>query len=147
MIIFSVDNGYRVFQYEQLENLTNVSEVFYVSLQYFLLGVSTIYFVQNVLLVGAYFPGKGEFFNKLYFDKLPETNEKHIERYSKEQVSKLNSSYCILFAALIFGLNYYFDWASRNVAIWLVFVSFPLILHYYQKRSEDLASNNSISHK
>jgi hypothetical protein len=138
MIVFAVDNAYRVFQQEQLENMSDVSEVFYVALQYFLLGVSTIYLVQNVLLVGAYFPGKGEFFNKVYFDKLPKTNEKHIERYSKEQVSKLHSFYCLLFTTIIFGLNYYFNWASRNVAIWLVFILFPIFLHYYQKRLEDI---------
>ena len=109
MIVFAVDNTYQVFQNEQIENITNTSDALYVALQYFLLGVSSIYMVQNILLIGAYFPGRDEFFNEAHFKTVSETNKKHIERYSKEQVSALHSFYCILFAAAIFGLNYYFE--------------------------------------
>jgi hypothetical protein len=140
MIVFAVDNTYQVFQNEQIENITNTSDALYVALQYFLLGVSSIYMVQNILLIGAYFPGRDEFFNEAHFKTVSETNKKHIERYSKEQVSALHSFYCILFAAAIFGLNYYFELFSRNVTIWLVFVLVPILLHVSVKKLKDDAN-------
>ena len=61
-MLFAVDNIFRVYQNEQIEN-AEISHGLYIGLQYFLLGVSSIYIVQNFLMLFGFFPGKGTFFN------------------------------------------------------------------------------------
>jgi len=135
MFLFASDNIYRVFQNDQIENATDITQGTYVALQFFLLGVSSIYMVQNFMMVIGFLPGKGSFFNDKYFRDLKDLKGEHIARYSDRQVSIFHSLFCVIFAGSIFALNYRYQILPRNVAIWIVFVIFPYILMAYSVSS------------
>lgn len=131
MLLFAADNIYKVYQNEQIENTTDLTQGLYIGLQYFLLGISAIYVVQNFVMLTGFLPGKGSFFNAQYFRDLKELKSEHIKRYSERQVSILNSLFCLLFTGVIFFLNYHYQILPRHVTIWTVFFIFPFILVIY----------------
>jgi hypothetical protein len=128
MMLFSVDNIYRMYQHEQIENYADITSGFYIGLQFFLLGVSCIYIIQNFLMVAGFLPGKGTFFNAQYFRDLGELKNEHIKRYSDRQVSISHAFFCVLFVGTLLGLNYQYQLLPRHIAIWIVFVAFPIVL-------------------
>ena len=131
MLLFAIDNIYRVYQNEQIEDAEDTTHKAYIALQYFLLGISSIYIVQNFLMISGFLPGKGTFFNEQYFRDIKTLKDDHVKRYSDKQVSILYSFLCVLFTGTIFGLNSYFQILPRNMAIWIVFVIFPFVLMAY----------------
>ncbi len=131
MMLFASDNIYRIYQNEQIENTADITHGIYIGLQFFLLGVSCIYVIQNFIMLIGFLPGKGTFFNAQYFGDLKELKSDHIKRYSDKQVSILHSFFCVLFTGTIFVLNYHYQILPRHVAIWIVFVTFPFVLMIY----------------
>lgn len=131
MLLFASDNIYRVYQNEQIENTADLTNGFYIGLQYFLLGISAIYIVQNFIMLTGFLPGRGTFFNAQYFRDLKQLKSDHIKRYSGRQVSILHSLFCVFLTGAMFFLNYQYQILPRHVAIWTVFVIFPLILIMY----------------
>jgi len=131
MMLFASDNIYRVYQNEQIENTADITHGLYIGLQFFLLGVSCIYIIQNFIMLMGFMPGRGTFFNKQYFHDIKELKKDHVKRYSDRQVKILHSFFCILFTGTIFLLNYHYQILPRHVAIWIVFVIFPFILDIY----------------
>jgi len=128
MLVFAYDNLSMVFKNQQIIDLTNMSEGFYISLQFFLLGASSAYIVSNFILLIGFLPTKNDFFNASYFHRVKEFQNKHISRYSKKQVLVVHSLVCVFFCCTLFGLNYYFKLIPRHLAIWIVFISFPYAL-------------------
>ncbi len=128
MVLFASDNIYRVYQNEQIENTADITQSFYIGLQFFLLGVSCIYIIQNFMMLIGFFPGRGSFFNAQYFRDLKQLKSDHINRYSATQVSILHSFVALIFTGTFFLLNYHYQIISRHLAIWIVFVIFPFIL-------------------
>lgn len=128
MMLFASDNIYRIYQNEQIENTVDITHGLYIGLQFFLLGVSSIYIIQNFIMLMGFLPGKGTFFNAQYFRDLKELKSDHIKRYSDRQVHILHSFFCVVFIGTIFGLNYYYQILPRHIAIWIVFVTFPFII-------------------
>ncbi len=128
MLIFAIDNTYRVFLGKHFDEVNNINEELLIAINYFLLGISSIYFLQNILLLLRFFPGKNEFFNKAYFNSIGILRKDHIKRYSEEQVNILHSLLCILFAGSLFTINYYFQIVPKITAIWIVFFTFPLLI-------------------
>ena len=131
MLLFAADNIYRVYQNEQIENTADLTHGLYIGLQYFLLGISAIYIVQNFIMLTGFLPGKETFFNAQYYRDLKELKSDHIKRYSDRQVSILHSFFCVLFTGTLFFLNYHYQILPRHIAIWTVFVIFPFILILY----------------
>jgi len=108
-----------------------MAQAMYIGLQYFLLGVSGIYIAQNILMLAGFLPGKGTFFNKQYFRDLQELKNDHINRYSDEQVNILHMLFCVLFVGTAFALNHYYHILPVHLAIWTMFVVFPVISEIY----------------
>jgi hypothetical protein len=132
MLFFAAENIYRVYQNEQIENTADLTHGLYIGLQYFLLGISSIYIVHNFLMLSRFLPNKNRFFNSEYYRDIKKLKSDHIKRYSDRQVSILHSLFCFLFTSTIFFLNYYYQILPRHVAIWTVFVVFPFILITYE---------------
>lgn len=128
MVILASDNIYKVYQNEPIESAANLPIGFLVGLQFFLLGVSTIYIVQNFLMLMGFLPGRGTFFNDRYFKELKALKSDHIKRYSPHQVSIVQSLLCILITGGLFYLNYNYRFLPRQFAIWIVFIIFPFLL-------------------
>ncbi|WP_124019302.1 hypothetical protein [Flavobacterium sp. A45] len=138
-VLLATENIIRTFQNEQIENTEDISSGFYIGLQYFLLGVSSVYIVQNYFMILGFLPSKERFFNKQYYKELKELKNDHIKRYSMQQIDILHSLYCIVFTGGIFSLNFYYKVVPKHIAIWIVFVTFPFIVYVYQfltKRNE-----------
>lgn len=125
VIIFAlaVDNIFRVFDNPDIES-TYLSDGLYIGLQFFLLGVSAVYIMQNYMLLAAFLPSK----NGNYKRDLKENKKDHIDRFSDEQVLPGHSILCILYAVTFYGLNYKYQVLPRHTMIWLVFLTFPLFL-------------------
>ena len=124
MFAFAIDNIIRVFSNPEIES-SYMSEGIYISIQYFLLGVSAVYIMQNYMLLVAFLPSK----NGNYKSDLKENKKNHIERYSDEQVNIGQSLFCIVFAATVYWLNHKFQILPRHTMIWLVLITFPFILY------------------
>lgn len=131
-VVFAVEHIFNVFHNEQIENTENLTSGIYIALQYFLLGVSGVYIVQNYFMLIGFLPGKGSFFNSLYYKELKELKSEHIKRYSIEQIDIIHSLFCVIFTGGIFYINYTYKIVPRNIVIWVVFVSFPIILNIYE---------------
>lgn len=131
MILFAADNIYKVYQNGQIETTTNLTMSLYLGLQYFLLGICSIYIVQNFFMITGFLPSKTTFFNAEYLRDVKALKNKHIERYSDLQIKRIQSFCCIVLAGTFFGINYYYKFLPRNIAIWIVFVILPYILFIY----------------
>jgi len=124
MFAFAIDNIIRVFSNPNIENSKYLSDGLYIGLQYFLLGVSAVYIMQNYMLLVVFLPNK----NGNYRHDLSEAKKDHIDRYSDQQVYIGQSIFCILFVGTVYWLNYKYQVLPRHTMIWLVFLTFPLIL-------------------
>lgn len=130
MVCFAVDNIYRVLKNEDIHS-TNLTERFSIGLQFFLLGVSAVYIMQNVILLLSFFPNK----NGTYKEDLKEIKKEHIKRYSDKQVNSKLSLFCILYALTIYTLNYKFQVLPRHTMIWFVFLTFPILSFLTNKKN------------
>lgn len=131
MVLFAADNIYRTYQMEDIEVISSIPYGLLIGLQFFLLGICSIYVAQNVFMLIMFLPGKGTFFNAQYFRDLRELKDDHIKRYSDKQVSFLHSLFCLVMTGGAFYLNYKYQVLPRNIAIWTVFVVFPYILYFF----------------
>ena len=127
MFAFALDNIIRVFSNQDIESSPYVSQALYIALQYFLLGVSAVFIMQNFILLTEFLPGR----DGNYKADLKENIKTHIDRFSDKQVSIRLSLFCILYAVTIYGLNYEYHVLPRHTTIWLVFLTFPLILQVH----------------
>lgn len=131
MLLFALDNLHVVDHPELVENTDNALKILYLGLQYFLLGISSIYMIQNFIMLFRFLPRPGKFFNTKYFNNVRRLKDDHVYRYSDEQVSPLHSLICILFIGSVFFLNYYYQIVPKQFIIWMAFVTFPFIITFY----------------
>lgn len=129
MFAFAVDNIIRVLSNQNIENTEYLSEGLYIGLQFFLLGVSAAYIMQDYILLASFIPSK----NGNYRNDLAENIEHHIDRYSDKQIFTEHALFCILYAVTIYGLNYEYRVLPRHTIIWLFFLTFPLVLRLTNK--------------
>lgn len=131
MIFFAIDNLNAICGNQNTTNSNDIMEGIYIAFQYFLLGVSSIYMIQNFMMLIGFLPRWKRFFNSKYFQKMHELKDEHIDRYSEEQVNYIDSIFCVIFSGSIFFLNYYYEFVSRQFIIWITFITFPFILVLY----------------
>lgn len=124
MFAFAIDNIIRVFSNQDIESSQYLSQELYIGLQYFLLGVSAVYIMQNFILLTEFLPSK----NGNYKADLKENINTHIDRFSDKQVSIGLSLFCILYVVTIYWLNYEYHVLPRHTMIWFVFLTFPILL-------------------
>src|SRR5690606_12035395 len=117
-------NIIRVFSNPGIES-SYFSDGLFIGLQYFLLGVSAVYIMQNYMLLAAFLPSK----NGNYRNDLKENKKDHIDRYSDEQVNIRQSLFCIIFTGTVYWLNHKYQVLPRHTMIWLVLLTFPFILY------------------
>jgi hypothetical protein len=123
MFAFALDNIFRVFKNPDIESLY-LSEGLIIGLQFFLLGVSAVYIMQNYMLLITILPSK----NGNYKREIKKYKQNHLERFSENQVSSQHSILCIFYTLSFYGLNYKFQFLPRHTMIWFVFLTFPLFL-------------------
>jgi hypothetical protein len=118
-LILSFDNILRVFQNKDIVNMSSLSESSFAFLQFFFLGISSIYIAQNIFMVIAFLPGKN------YLDSVRLIAEVHIGRYSDEQVYLFDAVLVLVITLIAFGINYKFQYLSTNFMIWTMITITP----------------------
>ena len=131
MMLLALDNLHFINEPNPVENFDNWLQIVYLGLQYFLLGISSIYIIQNFIMLAGFLPRPWAFFSSKYFRKVRELKNDHINRYSDQQVSPFHSLICILFIGTVFFLNYYYQLVHKQFLIWIAFVTFPSIFSIY----------------
>jgi hypothetical protein len=122
---FAIDHAFRVLKNPEIEKTPFFSEGIYISIQYFLLGVSAVYIIQNYLMLAIFIPSK----NGQYFKDLKDGLNQHIKRFSQAQIKISHALLCIGYALIIYGTNHHFKLLPRHTMIWFVVISFPLIFN------------------
>ena len=140
MLVFSIDNIYQLYHNPPIENIDNPAKAVFIASQFFLLGVSSIYIVQNYFLLDEFIPMKRKFFNKEYFLELKKLKKQHIDRYSTEHMNKVQWFFCLLITGAVYGFNYHFNFLPRNFVIWSVFVLFPLLVKIIERPSKPIST-------
>jgi hypothetical protein len=126
MLVLAIDNLISVFNSPEIESTRYLSEGFSIVLQYFFLGVSSLYAVYNFMLLAMlYLPEKG----KRYSESFQEHKKIHLLRYLDSQVFIGHALLGIVYSSILYGLNYTFQLLPRNTVIWLVFFTFPILLN------------------
>jgi hypothetical protein len=128
MGIFALENIFQVYSNGDITSTQYLPYGLFISLQYFLLGVSAIYITQNFFLLIGFLPRR----NGIYRRDLRETINQHIDRFSPNQVYIFQSVLGILYAVVIYGTNHKYQIMPTHMAIWLVFVTFPLISLFFR---------------
>jgi hypothetical protein len=121
LFIFTIDNVHNMLVVDEDEQ-----SVLYHSLQYFSLGISSIYIFQNIIMLIAFLPAKERpLLSEEYADQVDELAQSYIKRFSDKQVNTKESLFCILFTIPLFTVNYFFNILPAHIAIWLVIFVFP----------------------
>ncbi|WP_396168754.1 hypothetical protein [Flavobacterium sp.] len=131
MILLALDYIISIFKNGEISDALSFQEGVFVFVQYFLLGISAIYIAQNINMILGFLPDKGErIFQTSRRRKV--LKKDHIERFSENQVSVWYSLFCLVFSASLFWFNYEFQIISRQSVIWIVFVSFPILIYCFE---------------
>lgn len=128
MLFLAVDNTRRIYRMGYVEHTDDRLATVLILANHFLLGISSIYMAQNAMMLAGFLPGRGTFFNAKYFKEINDLRKDHIRRYSMEQAPFGLALICLLFTVGVFWSNDHFGWVRSNVAIWMVFLTFPWFL-------------------
>lgn len=143
MALLAADNIYSVYSNGQIEDSMFLADKINFGLQYFFLGVSAIYIVQNILMIIGFLPGKNHFFNKSYFRELEILKKEHLARYSEKQSEARLSFLWLAIAASFFILNFYKGFVPRNTAIWIVFFIIDRAIYFWEYLTVNKTRNRS----
>ncbi|HJR99917.1 MAG TPA: hypothetical protein VJ780_03175, partial [Flavobacterium sp.] len=131
MILFALDYIIRVFKNGEISDALSFQQVIFIFLQYFLLGVSSVYIAQNISMIFGFLPDKNEKSYR-YSRRIKALKKDHIDRFSEEQVSVWYSLFCVIFSAALFWINYQYQFMNRQSIIWIVFVLFPILIYCFE---------------
>lgn len=124
LLALALDNVLRVMWMGSVEEQLGPEQVGLVLVNYFLLGFSSIYMVQNALMLFQFLPERGEGWSN-YRRRTQEAKDEHVERYAEVQLPPMAALLCMGFTVLFLGPNYVYGWVHRSFAIWSLFVVFP----------------------
>lgn len=124
VLVLSIDNIYQIFNSPGISTNASLSQNIYIALQYFLLGTSSIYIVQNVIIIGAALPTRAFDFS---------SNNLLLQRFSGEQDYKMDCFFAAFISITAFSLNYYFNFLPANIMIWIVIAVFPFLLAIFYR--------------
>lgn len=128
MIIFSFKHIFRVITSFEVEEITILNGLL-ILVQFFILGVASMYIIQNLSMLAVYLPDKYSFYDKAHMKAIRAMNKMHIDRYSDKQVTRFDSIFCIIFCLTMYVSNHKYQFVPRHTAIWIVFLTFPLFLY------------------
>jgi hypothetical protein len=127
MIIFAVEHIFNVFNSKNIEDADVVNGSL-LTLQYFILGVSSMYILQNLLMVAVYLPSKNSFYDQAHMKDIKEMNKTHIERYSDKQVTKIDSLLTFIYCSSFYFINFKYQIIPRQTAIWIIILILPYLI-------------------
>jgi hypothetical protein len=96
--------------------------------QYFVLGVSLIYIVQNLYMLIVYLPRRGGAYNKEQMQEIREMNQTHINRYSPDQIKRSDAILALVITSGIYTWNYFQRVLPAQTLVWLLLWTFPMLI-------------------
>lgn len=126
VFVFAIDNVYQVYKKGDLAGSNYFSDNVLLGIQYFFLGISAVYIMQNFILLSGFIPSK----NSDYKNDLKENIEKHVERYSEEHVTVSSAILGLIYVAIMYTINHYYLILPLYTSIWFVIFSFSFILYF-----------------
>lgn len=128
ILTLSVDNALRVWGMDQGPYTTDIWDRMLLFVAFFMLGISSMYLVNNAFLLIDLMPSRGASLSQ-YRKELKAIKKVHLERFDTHQIPTRYAGYCLLYSLAVYVPNAVFDWVPAHLAIWGVVVSFPLVIH------------------
>lgn len=130
LVCLAIDNVFRVFSNGDIDQQNSLILSVQIAIQYFFVGISSVYVVQNIFMLFAFLPEK----NTKYKQTLYVAKKMHLDRYSDLQVAMTDSIFCICFCTFLYFLNNHYNFIPRHTIIWIAIVTFPLVLQLLKLR-------------
>jgi len=124
MLAFAADNFWGLLFGASFDDVSGVYDAAYFGGKYFLTGASLIYVVESFFL---FIPRDDEESPSGTTDLV----KLHVDRFSPDQTERQHAMLAMVFSVMILGLNYWLDLVPRQIAIWSVFVTFPIFLNLF----------------
>lgn len=140
MLIFAIDNIAHLVPQAYILSNTNETNYAIIVIQFFILGISSIYIIGNLQMIIGYIPDKSNSYKPKYYQDIDNLTNEHIQRYSPQKIKIKDSLICILYSSILFAINYRYNLFPRQMTIWFVFISFPFLLKHIfnNERKSDL---------
>jgi hypothetical protein len=103
----------------------------YVFLEYFLLGASGAYILQNASMLLGYFPDKN--FIGSYKKQVKALNQEHIDRFSSEQVDRIEAWFVLLLVGGVLISNYFLKFFESQFMIFLCLIIGPFLVGLFSR--------------
>lgn len=132
MIIFATEHILSVFNNQNIEDKDTLNGSI-LTLEYFILGISSMYILQNFFMLAEYLPSRNRFYDKTHMTSIKAMSKTHIERYSEKQVLKFDSFLCLLYCSTFYLINYKYQIMHRQTAIWIVILTLPYFIYLKEK--------------
>lgn len=124
LMCLAINNVFSVFSNGDIDQQSSLTASIEVGFQYFFVGISSVYVVQNVFMLFGFLPEK----NMPYKQSIYVAKSMHLDRYSDTQVEIMDAVLCICYCLLFFILNSNYQIVPSNTMIWFVIVTFPYLL-------------------
>ncbi len=133
LMVMSINNVYHIVKIGEIEHILNFNEKLLVGLNNFLLGVTAIYIIENIVMIFRFIPEKGSIRSGSYKYALQHSKDLHINRFSIQQLSPFLALIIILLTGSWFAANHINHYLPTNLAIWSLLVLLPVILYFIGK--------------
>jgi hypothetical protein len=132
----SIYSVFYVYSNGDIESSKYLSDNLLIGLQYFLLGVSAVYIVQNFMLLLNFLPSRSGNYRR----QLNTVISDHINRYSDKQLKFNQSIVGVVYSCVCYYANYRYNIIPGSMMILFVLFSFSILLRLSEFLNQKSAS-------
>ena len=136
LMFLALDNILNLLNY-QIEGAFFLVDKAVIVIQYFFLGISSIYILLNIFMLMEFLPDRSAKTKKEHIDNFNAIKLEHINRYSENKISKKLALICLVVSIVFYSSNYLFQFLPTNAAIWLM-LFFLNNLVYFNESDQSL---------
>lgn len=141
-LYFGVNNASQLISTTDLNPSLSFFPLIFITAQYFMLGISSVYMAKSLTMISGFLKGKKES-AKSYEERVRALTLMHISRVEDVQIKRGQSLTLILFSSLLFGVNYFLQLLPPGFVVWLVFITYPLVLFVYGRVMPTMVKEDS----
>jgi len=116
LMFLALDNIFNLFNH-QVEDAFLIMDKAIIVIQYFFLGISSIYILLNIFMLMEFLPDRSVKTKKEHLDNFNAIKLEHINRYSENKTSKKLALICLVVSIVFYSSNYLFQFLPTNAAI------------------------------
>lgn len=135
-LIFGVVYLLRVLEMDNVEQLVAAGSYLraaIISSDFFLLGASGVYLLQNAMMLLLYIPGRNNLGSGTYMAQVENLNRQHIRRFSSDQVDRRDALFALILVGGMFIANYFFQLTRPEFVVWLSLVVAPVLIGIFSR--------------